>query len=121
MEIDGYVLQNSVKLDRAREKLGEDATDTDLLVAYDKLGGLITKGGQPLKVGCFFNVKTKKAHDKPKAIYIYSVGGRLVEVPEGTELPGEVRAAKILEEEDKKARKGKKPVKAEEEEIGEDE
>lgn len=125
MEIDGYQLTNTVKLDRARTIIGEDASDQDLLVAYDRLGGLITKEGQKIKTGCFYDVKSKKAFAKPKLIYLYSVSGRIVEVPEGTELPGEVRAANILAKEAKKTRtaKPKKEEVAEKEESeeGEDE
>lgn len=124
MQAEGFELVNTAKLDRAKEKLPENASDHDILVAYDKLGGLITKGGQKVKTGCFYNPKTKAAIAEPKVIYLYAVNGRIVEVPEGTELPGEVRAAKILEEEDAKAvakaTKGKKAPAAEEEE-GDDE
>lgn len=125
MNVQGYNLANTAKLDRAKEKLPENATDHDILVAYDKLGGLITKGGQKIKTGCFYNVKSKTAYENPQVVYLYAVNGRIVEVPEGAELPGEVRAAKILEEEDAKEaaktmKKGKKLAAAEEED-GEDE
>lgn len=124
MRIGNYTLDNSVKLDRAQAKIGPESSEEALLVEYDRLGGLITKGGQKIKTGCFYDSKNKKAFAKPEVIFIYSINGRIVEVPEGTELPGEVRAAKILEESDKKARakkSTKKEVKAEEveEEDGE--
>jgi len=101
MEIEGFELSNTVKLERAKEQLGENADEHAILVAYDKLAGLITKGGQKVKAGCFYNIKTKKAFEKPEVVFIYAVNGRIVEVPEGTELPGEVRAANILAEEAK--------------------
>jgi hypothetical protein len=126
MNIGEFELANTAKLDRAKAQLPESASDQDILVAYDKLGGLITKGGQKIKTGCFYNPKTKAAVVDPKAVYLYAVNGRIIEVPEGSELPGEVRAAKILEEEDNKERaknsKGKKKLAAAEEtEDGEDE
>lgn len=102
MTIDGYVLENVVKLERARELAGLDASNAAVLALYDKLGGRITKGGQQIKTGCFWNIKTKAAVEEPKAIFIYSVNGMLVEVPEGVELPGIVRAQMILEEEARK-------------------
>jgi hypothetical protein len=124
---DGFKLENQTKLERAKEKLPEDASEKDVVAAYDKLGGLITKEGQKVKTGCFYNPKTKTAIAEPKVIYLYSVSGRIVEVPEGNELPGEVRAANILAEEAQKARKssakGRKKAEEVEEsdESGEDE
>lgn len=128
MEIEGYLLENTIKIQRAETLLPADYSKHDLLIAYDKLGGLITRGGQKIKTGCFYDAKRKAAATEPKAIYLYAVNGHIVEVPEGHELPGEVRAAKILEEEVEKDRvkavKGKKTVKKEEGETtadGEDE
>lgn len=130
MEINGYKLENSIKIQRAESTLGADFTENDLLVAYDKLGGLITKGGQKIKTGCFYDTKRKAAAVKPVPVYLYNVNGHIVEVPEGTELPGEVRAANILAEEQgkdrAKAAKAKKAAKKTEEdaaaaEEGEDE
>lgn len=129
MQIEGYTIENPIKLGRAKDKLGAVKYDEHTLLAeYDRLGGLITRNGQKVKTGCFYDAKAKAPFDEPKIVYLYSIGGRVVEVPEGAELPGEVRAANILAEELKKDRtkasKGKKKVKAEtetEEEIGEDE
>lgn len=109
MIIEGYELENAVKLDRAREMAGPEATDATLLAFYDRLGGRLTKGGQQLKTGCFWDAKGKKPAVEPKVIYIYSVNGSIVEVPEGTELPGMVRAQMILDEE---AAKQAEPAKA---------
>lgn len=126
MTIDGYELVNTVKLDRARELAGPEATDSTILAFYDKLGGLITKGGQQIKTGCFWDAKLKKPFVEPKVIYIYSVNGSIVEVPEGTELPGLVRAQMILDEEANKQaepaktkRGGKKAAEPEPEEEDE--
>lgn len=99
MNVDGYELENAVKLERARELAGTGVDDAMLLALYDKLGGRITKGGQQIKTGCFWDTKAKKPAETPKVVYLYSVSGVLVEVPEGTELPGMVRAQMILDEE----------------------
>lgn len=100
MEIDGLQLENTTKLERAKTnlqaKLGEDVSNSDILVEYDRLGGLLTRGGQKIKTGCFYDAKNKKAFPEPKIIFIYTVNGHIVEVPDGAELPGEVRAANIL-------------------------
>lgn len=127
MEIDGFQLETAVKLERAQMNLKGDASDADLLVEYDRLGGLITRAGQKVKTGCFYDSKTRKAFAKPKVIFIYSVNGHNIEVPEGSELPGEVRAANILAAEEKKtakktaAKKPADPTTEEDTEEGEDE
>lgn len=87
---------------REGEELNEkevDVLETALLAEYDKLGGLIKRGNDKVKTGSFFNLKSKKPFDVPQVMFVYRVNGKLVEIPDGKELPGEVRAAKILEEE----------------------
>lgn len=76
--------------------LGVDASEEDILAYYDKFGGLITKNGDTVKNGSFWDFKAKKPLAKPKVFFVYRINGRVVEVPEGTELPGEVRAARLL-------------------------
>lgn len=90
---------------------GEDLTDDEvvelestLLSEYDRLGGLIKKGDDKVKTGSFWNFKGRKAHEKPKIFFVYSMNGRIVEIPEGTELPGEVRAARFLEQAQQEAK-----------------
>lgn len=129
---EGYELDNPAKIERARDlffqKEQRDPTNEELLVVYDRLGGLIKKGGQTIKTGCFYDVRGKKAFAEPQLVYLYSVNGSIVEVPEGTELPGEVRAARILEEvaankkkEAAKTRRStKKPDAPQEEDEGEE-
>lgn len=121
MEINGFVLSNTVKLERVQEKF-VGADESTILVEYDRLGGLITKGGQKVKSGCFYDFKTKKAFPEPKVVFVYSVNGRIVDVPEGTQLPGEVRAAQILEATEKEARtKSTKKKATRKPEVDEDE
>lgn len=127
-QIGGYTLVNEEKLDRALNgtlladgsKIGgvvrEDGTydEVELITEYDKLGGLILRGNDKVKTGSFYDFKNKKARKEPEVMFIFNINGKFVEVPDGKELPGEVRAAKILSEEvaeekvDKKSKKGKK-------------
>lgn len=95
MNIEGYTLENSDKVNRAVEKVGAE-DESALLVEYDRLGGFITKGGVKVKNGSFFDLKLKKARKTPEVVLIYQVGDKQVEVPEGAVLPGEVVASQIL-------------------------
>lgn len=110
MNINGFELVNSDKVERAINGtvsskgamvggVGEAAVPEAILAEYDRLGGLIKKGGDKVKTGSFFDFKAKAPRDVPEVVFIYNVNGRFVEVPEGQQLPGEVRAAKMLEEE----------------------
>ena len=45
--MDDLELVNHDKLERAKANLGGEPSDDALLVEYDKLGGLIRKGGGP--------------------------------------------------------------------------
>jgi len=90
-----------------------DSLETALLAEYDKLGGLIVKGDDKVKTGSFYNIAARKPRAVPEVKFIYRIGGRVVEVPEGIELPGEVKAVKILAtqiEEEKKTKKSKKSM-----------
>ncbi len=92
--------------------------EADLIAEYDKLGGLIKRGSDKVKTGSFYDFKGREARPKPQVVFYYRINGRYVEVPDGAELPGEVKAAKILdesetkdavdEEVDEKPKRGKK-------------
>jgi hypothetical protein len=77
--------------------LGEDASPEAIVAAYDKIGGLIRKNGDTIRTGSFYDFKGKKPHAKPQVEYVYRINGKEVYVPEGQELPGLVKAAKVLE------------------------
>lgn len=107
MIVNGFELGNEEKLQRVVSGsltadgsmiggLGEDADPNAVLAAYDKLGGLITKNGDRVKTGSFYDFKAKEARKKPEVVYVFRIGNKETDVPEGTELPGEVRAARIL-------------------------
>lgn len=117
----GYVLVNQDKLHRAihgtldREGkaiggVGEGALESEVLAAYDKLGGLVMKNGYKIMTGAFYDFKEKKPKDKPEVVFEFrDIAGRKIGVPEGKELPLEVQAAQLTEkaqkEKDKKDKK----------------
>lgn len=123
MNVKGYDLSNPEKLERALHgtivtggnKVGgvarEDGTfdDDALLAEYDKLGGLITKGTDKVKTGSFYDFANKKPFANPKVIFTYRVNDKVVEVEEGVELPGVVKAAKVLAEEEAKEEEKEEP------------
>lgn len=124
MKVKGFTLVNEDKVERAlngfmnadNARVGgvtqEDGTydDDALLAEYDKLGGLIKKGDDKVKTGSFFDAKRKQPREKPQVVFIYRVNGQEIEVADGKELPGIVKAARILEANATGGRKLKKPV-----------
>ncbi len=87
---------------RNGEALTEDEVitlETALLAEYDKIGGLIKKGQDNLKIGSFYDVKGKKPRTEPKVVFLYRVNGSEIEVPAGVEMPGIVKAARIMADE----------------------
>lgn len=81
-----------------------DELETALLAEYDKLGGLITKNGDKVKTGSFYDVSAKRPRDTPAVVLTYTINGEVVEVPEEEETPGIVKAAKIQKEKKSKAK-----------------
>lgn len=128
MKILGYILDNEEKIERAiqgvngregklYEGVGEDASDEVKLAAYDRLGGLILKGGRKVKTGCFCDLKaTKEASrkagytvvvpfEKPKVILlIRDLEGNEVEIDAEKELTPEQKAAEKIENKKKEER-----------------
>ena len=121
MKIKCYNLKNAEKINRAifgsmghggklYGGVGESYTEEQLLAAYDRLGGLITKNGRKVKNGCFYDVNASKKGnivpiEKPKIILVLSdLEGNLIEVSDGKELTPELKAA----ENKKKAAENKK-------------
>lgn len=66
MRIGKYKLEYMPKVERAIQNVGND--EQNILVEYDKLGGLITMDGERVKRGSFYNVKEGKAHAKPQVV-----------------------------------------------------
>ncbi len=117
MNVKKYTLKNSEKVDRALNgtllgngsKIGgivkEDGSydDDALLAEYDKLGGLITNNdGDIVKTGSFYDFKNKKAKTKAEVMLTFKINGRVVDVPEGKEMPKIVEASRIVEQDKKK-------------------
>lgn len=108
----GYGIMNQDKWQRAiygsigREGqpmggVGEKASDQAKLTEYDRLGGLIVKGKYKLKTGCFYDFIKKQARPEPAIVFLMrNFEGDVVEIPEGTEIPLEVKAAEIKAEEE---------------------
>jgi len=101
--------------------VGEDASTEEILAAYDKAGGLIKRNGDTVRTGSFYNFRKKEAHKEPKIEFVFRVNGKEVFVPEGQELPGEVRAARILEAAAKKGSDEESTEDSEEVVAGEEE
>lgn len=107
MKIKDFELVNADKLNRAiygvvkqngslAGGIGEDASDEMKLAYYDRLAGLIMKGEYKVKTGCFWNFESRKPQENPVIIFeLRDLLGNKVEVPEGNEIPLEVKAAEI--------------------------
>lgn len=114
---DVYVLVNEEKAQRA---LNGSVTDRgrmiggvkdeegkfkvkDIITEYDRLGGLIELEGDVVAMGSFFDFETRKPRKTPRIRIQYKINGKIIEVDEGSKTPGIVRAAKQLEDEERKA------------------
>lgn len=88
--------------------------DEDALLAeYDRLGGLIRKGDDKVKMGSFFDFKSRKPREKATPVLEFRINGRVQEVPMDEPLPPVVRAAKLAAEMDKNEAVEKAEEKAE--------
>ena len=100
--IDGFVLENSSKLERVvfgdvkragvpEGGLGEEAAPMLVLAHYDKIGGLITKdvGGDKrvkIKNGAFWDIRKKCPREVPVIRYMFKVAGEEIEVDDPSNL-----------------------------------
>lgn len=91
---DGVWKRNGVELSPEEVNILETA----LLVEYDKLGGAIKRGDDKVKLGSFYDFKGRQPRETPRIEFTYRIEGKVVNVPDGVELPGIVKAAKILDE-----------------------
>lgn len=93
MNIGEFVLENDEKVGRALNGtltrdgklsggLDKDATDEQILAAYDKLGGLITKGGLKVKMGSFYDFPDKCPREVAEVTFMAEIEGEIVEVTE---------------------------------------
>ena len=90
--------------------VGENASYEEKLVEYDRLGGLILLGKNKVKTGSFYDFEKRKPREKPEVLLVFrDLNGVVVEIPEGKEVPLEVKAAELAREKVKvgKKKKGK--------------
>lgn len=95
--LNGAPMQNGLNKGGVKKEDGSFDPLT-LITEYDKMVGLIKKGGDKLKHGCFFDFKAKKPRVTPEIVFVYRVNNKEIEVKEGVELPGIVKAARLLEQ-----------------------
>ena len=58
-----YVLWNEDKIERATSSLPSNASERDILIEYDKIGGLITQNDVRLPLQTLWNIEKKKQAD----------------------------------------------------------
>lgn len=119
--INGFTLEDSNKLERVlfgdmgragelSGGLGLEAEPELVLANYDRLAGFITKDGVKIKTGSFwdFSRSVKAPRKVPQVVYVFNIGGDMVEVDDpanlhkAIEVVGKARAEK--EEKVKKAK-----------------
>jgi hypothetical protein len=119
--INGFELVNLNKLERAvygsmsaegslKGGVGEGASDAAIIAEYDRLGGLITKDGDKVLTGSFYDFEAKKPRSVPEVSFVFrDLDGDEVVIAEGAAVPMSVRAAKAQAEKKagKKVKKGK--------------
>ena len=119
MKLGKYEAQNDEKVNRAiygsmssggqlKGGVGENAAPEVILAEYDRLGGAILLGKNKVKMGSFYNFEKRVAREKPEVLLVFrDLNGVQVEIPEGKEVPIEVKAAELAREKSK-VRKNKK-------------
>lgn len=74
--------------------------ESALLAEYDRLGGLIRKGGDKVVTGSFYDFKARKSLNPPMVKFEFMINGKQVVIGEEDEVPSIVRAARELQKED---------------------
>ena len=93
MLYNGFECVNGEKLERAIHGLkngdkevfrgvGDKATPDAILANYDKLGGLVLKDGQIVKMGSFYDFAKKKPREVAEVTFLVEIDGNRVEVSE---------------------------------------
>lgn len=81
--------------------------DDELLAEYDRIGGLITRSGDKVATGSFYNFAERRRQDKPSVMLEFRINGELVHTPEKDMSPEEEAARAAA----KKKRAAKKATK----------
>ena len=89
--------------------VGDEASPEALLAEYDRLGGLITKGGLRVKMGSFYDFEKKQPRPESELAFLADVDGESLEVTE--------EEARVL----KSAQEKKDVLKAKKKKVREDE
>lgn len=122
--INGFTLINPDKVNRALDGamnergqfLGgvrrQDGTydKAELLAEYDRIGGLIKKGDDKVRMGSFYDFKTRRPRTEPNVEFEFRVNGEVIIVPAEEEKPNKVKAVQLAEkvEREKRVKKEKK-------------
>lgn len=110
MKVGEFTLVNPEKVERALNgSLAREGTmiggvakddgtyeDSALLAEYDRLGGLILRDGDKIKMGSFYDFHAKRPRAKAEVIAVFQINGKTVELKDGAEPTGVVRAARQL-------------------------
>jgi len=98
----GAYNENGVWKRNGEELSKEDVSSLEksLLAEYDRLGGLIRKGGDKVKTGSFYSFTGRKPREKAEVVLTFMINGKQVEVKDGEDVPPVVRAAQQLQEEE---------------------
>src|SRR3990167_8786295 len=119
----GFEMVNPIKVIRAVNGydtnkgkvggVGEEAEAKVILAKYDELAGFVRKSAFKVKMGTFFDKKTKLPVENPKVILLVKVNGTVVEKvdnPDAPKQPLEVQVAEEIAEkkfEEVKAKRGR--------------
>ena len=63
-----YTFVSRSKLARAKMSLGKDHTEAELLVVYDRIGGLVLEDGKKMKYGNYFKPKKEVKIEVKKVV-----------------------------------------------------
>lgn len=111
---------------RLQGGVGENAEPEAVLAEYDRLGGLIRKGGAKVKTGSFYDFDKRTPRKTPDVKLLFrDLEGNEVELSEDEEVPVEVQAAEKIAAGGatggKKKKKASKKASKEDEEEASDE
>src|SRR3990167_580953 len=93
--------------------VGEEAEAKVILAKYDELGGFVRKGAFKVKMGTFFDKKTKLPIENPKIVLLIKVNGTVVEREDKKDAPKQPLEVQVAEElaekkfEETKAKRGR--------------
>ena len=113
--IKGYTLANADKVNRALDgamndrgqfiggvRKADGSYEAEALLAeYDRIGGLIKKGEDKVRMGSFYEFSARRPRLEPKVEFEFRVNGEVIIVPAEEPKPNKVKAVQIAEKEKK--------------------